>query len=83
MFTVYTKENCPLCEATKNFLNKQNIQFQEFIIGKDISREDVLTKFPGVTMAPVIITENGSQLPNTIITSWINQEKHKRSINHD
>ena len=81
VFIVYSKENCPLCDAAKKFLDSNKIEYQENMIGKNITREEVLAKFPEATMVPIIITESGTQLDNRIVTNWINQEKLKRSVN--
>ena len=32
---VYTTSNCPFCRSAKNFLNQQNISYQEISFDKD------------------------------------------------
>jgi glutaredoxin len=54
LIEVYTKEECPLCETAKKLLKEKNVPFQELVIGKDVTREEVLAKFPGVKNAPVV-----------------------------
>ena len=51
---VYSKDNCPACETLKKKLIKDNIKFTEKKIGKDITREDFLKKFPNVRSVPFI-----------------------------
>jgi glutaredoxin len=52
---LYTKLGCPLCETTKNILNENKVPFQEYKIGEQITREEVLKRFPTARMAPVIV----------------------------
>jgi glutaredoxin len=55
---VYSKENCPACVALKNRLNKDGESFTEINVGKDITREEFLEKFPQVRMMPHMVFEN-------------------------
>ena len=45
---VYTKDNCPACVALKARLSKEGESFTEVNIGKDITREAFMEKFPMV-----------------------------------
>ncbi len=58
---IFTKRDCPTCESTKNLLRTNNVEYVEYLIGYDIMREDVLSKFPGVKNAPIIVI-NGCKL---------------------
>jgi glutaredoxin len=49
---VYSKENCPACTALKARLTKDGESFTEIMVGKDITREEFLAKFPQVRMMP-------------------------------
>lgn len=51
---VYTKDNCPACVALKARLSKENESFTEVNIGKDITREAFMEKFPMVRQVPHI-----------------------------
>lgn len=62
MFTVYTKQNCSQCIMAKNLLSSKNIDFSTVEIdygtpidGEKISREDFMSKFPGVRELPMIV----------------------------
>lgn len=55
---IYTKKDCPLCEETKEMLRSNQMPFTEIVIGKDITREEVLAQFPGLKMAPIILVDN-------------------------
>ena len=52
MKVVYTKDNCPACTAMKAMLKSSGEPFKEIHIGKDITREEFLEKFPGVRTVP-------------------------------
>lgn len=51
---VYTKDNCPACVALKARLSKEGESFTEVNIGKDITREAFMEKFPLVRQVPHI-----------------------------
>jgi len=55
MKTIYTKEDCPACMVLKSKLFSKNIPYQEIMIGKDITREEIMEKFPGVRQVPHLV----------------------------
>ena len=55
MKTVYTKDNCPSCVSLKASLAKAGEAFQEIKIGRDITREEFMSKFPTVRTVPYVI----------------------------
>ena len=57
MITVYTKDNCPACMTLKGKLSNEGIPFKEVHIGKDITREEFMAKFPGVRTVPHTVEE--------------------------
>ncbi len=56
---VYSKENCPACTALKARLTKDGESFTEIMVGKDITREEFLEKFPQVRQMPYLVFANG------------------------
>jgi glutaredoxin len=54
MLTIYSKPNCPNCAKAKHLLNQRGVPYDELIIGKDITVEDLLTKYPFAKTAPLI-----------------------------
>lgn len=54
MKTVYTKENCPGCIRLKAGLKEEGVSFREIQIGRDISREEFMAKFPNVRRVPYV-----------------------------
>jgi glutaredoxin len=55
MKTVYTKDNCPGCVALKASLAKAGEAFNEVKIGRDITREEFMAKFPSVRTVPYVV----------------------------
>jgi glutaredoxin len=55
---VYSKENCPACTTLKARLTKDGESFTEIMVGKDITREEFLEKFPQVRQMPHVVFIN-------------------------
>jgi glutaredoxin len=55
LITVYSKPDCPHCVRAKQLLSEYKFEYTELMIGKDVTRETVIEKFPGVKMVPIII----------------------------
>jgi len=81
IYTVYTKENCPLCDQAKSVLNQNKIEYEEIVIGKDITREQVLEKFPHATLVPIILSDDGFEVPKDKFEMWIGFEVIRRRMN--
>ena len=56
MITIYTKTDCPACLTAKAQLMAAGTEFKEVHIGKDITREEFMAKFPNVRTVPFIET---------------------------
>ena len=54
MKIIYTKDNCPACVQLKAQLKQKGEEFTEIKIGKDITREDFIVKFPTVKTVPYV-----------------------------
>lgn len=55
--TVYTKNGCPSCDNLKTYLKAHNYQFDEMVLNVDLSREQLLEIFPGVTTVPQVLVD--------------------------
>lgn len=55
---VFTKDNCPACTQLKMELKRDNVEFIEINIGKDISREDFITQYPNIKRVPYVVAED-------------------------
>ena len=58
MKTVYTKDACPACVTLKASLVKSGEAFQEVKIGRDITREEFMSKFPTVRTVPYVLDDD-------------------------
>lgn len=61
MIELYSKPGCGVCVKAKSLLNVNGLTFKEYVIGEDVTREQVLERFPGKTNLP-IITIDGAPL---------------------
>ncbi len=55
---VYSKENCPACMTLKQRLTREGESFTEIMVGKDMTREEFLEKFPQVRQMPHVVFIN-------------------------
>ena len=58
MKTVYTKDACPACVTLKVSLVKSGEAFREIRIGRDITREEFMEKFPTVRTVPYMVDDD-------------------------
>ena len=56
MITIYTKDNCPACISAKAQMTAAGQEFKEVLIGRDITREEFMAKFPHIRTVPYIET---------------------------
>ena len=49
---VYSKTNCPACDTLKAQLRKEEVDFVEILLGRDMSIEAFKEKFPEVRSVP-------------------------------
>ena len=54
---IYSRDKCPQCEQTKQLLDSRDVQYTEHTVGRDISREAVLAKFPNAKVVPIIVVD--------------------------
>lgn len=58
--SIYTKDGCPSCVKTKMLLTTNSIEFEEFEIGRNVTREEVLQKFPSAKTVPIIVIDDST-----------------------
>lgn len=54
MDVIYSKPNCPGCEALKAKYKAQGKEYREVVIGKDIPLDRFLDLFPTVKSVPFV-----------------------------
>ena len=57
-FVLITRDECAYCEAAKKIINNNNDYYAEVIIDKDITRDEVLKKYPNMKMLPIVVKDN-------------------------
>ncbi len=56
---VYTKSGCGYCKRAKDLIEHNSISYQELEIGRDITREEIISKFPHRKELPIITEDDG------------------------
>jgi glutaredoxin len=51
---IWTKENCPYCVRAKALFNQKGVEYEEKIIGRDTTREQLLERVPHAKTVPQI-----------------------------
>lgn len=54
---LYTKPNCSFCVNAKTLLNAKGINYREFKLNEDFTRENLLELFPSARTYPVIVVD--------------------------
>ena len=49
---VYSKPNCPACDTLKAKLKAEGVDYEEILLGRDMSIEAFKEKFPTVRSVP-------------------------------
>jgi glutaredoxin len=73
--TLYTRTTCSECQKAKLILEQNKISYNEIIIDKDITREEVLNQFPTAKLLPVITTDDRAILTGVNgLESYLNEK---------
>ncbi len=58
--TMYTRNDppCAYCERAKSMLSYYNIEYNNKVIGEDISRDDFVKKYPEIKTVPAIFFDD-------------------------
>lgn len=62
MIEVYGKENCPQCDQMKRYLESKGVEYTYLMVGKDISREDLLAKCEVPVRTVPVVFQNGKHI---------------------
>lgn len=55
---IYTKPQCIYCEMAKATFRLQQLEYIEYKLDEDFTRDEVLAKFPGYNTFPFIVIDN-------------------------
>lgn len=84
--TLISREGCSYCTKAKNALKERSIEFTEKEIGKDITREEVLTQYPEAKNLPIFLKNDRyvggyTELVDHIVEIMENRHDiHKESV---
>ena len=70
MIDIYTKVDCSYCMQAKAYMHKHRIAYNEHVIGRDLTREEFLEKFPQAKTVPLVF------LDNRLLGGYINLVEH-------
>ena len=51
---IWTKQNCPYCVRAKSLFATKGVEYDEYIIGETVTREELLEKAPNARTVPQI-----------------------------
>lgn len=55
---LYTRTTCRVCNDAKKLLTDKNIPYTVIEIGTDVTREEVLERFPGAKNLPLVVVND-------------------------
>ena len=55
---MYSKKNCSYCYSARKILSENNIEFTEYKLTEDFTREQLLEKVPLAKTYPVILVDD-------------------------
>ena len=55
--TIYSKEDCPYCEKIKTVFNLLNVDFIEYTLGDDFTRENYISEFGENSTFPRVVID--------------------------
>lgn len=77
---MYTREDCELCLKAKHLLQDNKIQYKEYVIGKDVTRESIFEQYPGLknkpTKLPLIVDSDNVIINTQELHSLLNNVLH-------
>jgi len=76
---LYTNPSCHYCKRIKEFLNQNNIEFEEVVAGENEKEWNELIRITGIGMTPTLVFQEEIWLPNR---DFRNPEELVARINH-
>jgi glutaredoxin len=55
--TIYSKEDCPYCEKIKTVFNLLNVDFIEYTLNSDFTRENFISEFGENSTFPRVVID--------------------------
>jgi glutaredoxin len=57
MFEIYGSEECFSCVLAKTILRDRNLEFKEYVVGRDLTLKEFVEKFPHRNTLPLILRD--------------------------
>lgn len=75
---VYTRYSCTRCVLLKEILRKENVEYKEYIIDENITREEVQQKFPNQVMLPICVYKSVTLADSDQLVKIIMEKKYEK-----
>jgi glutaredoxin 3 len=72
---LYTRDGCGLCDQTKRLLSENKVDYREYVIGLDIDRDEIITRFPDARLLPIVVVDGAWIGGRDEVLSLLSQEK--------
>jgi len=56
-YIIYTKPDCSYCDQAKQLIEEKGHTYTEVILGKDVSKQELLEMFPGIKTVPIVVLD--------------------------
>lgn len=73
-YIVYTQPNCSYCVKAKALIEEKGHTYTEFVIGRDISKEDFKAAYPDVLTVPLVVLEGQTVGGYQQLTESVNRQ---------
>ena len=73
MILLYTRPGCGGCDRVKSRLNSLRLDYREYKIGEDVTRDFVVENFPNHPKLPIAVINEVAYSGAPIIETMINQ----------
>lgn len=54
---VYSREGCGHCLAVKAILANRRLPYAEYVVGRDLTRDELVEMYPGTRSLPVVVVD--------------------------
>jgi glutaredoxin len=78
---IYSKADCPWCDKAKALLNQMDEHYEEVMIGRDITKEEFVEKFPDVKTVPYTVVGAIVYPSYETLAEWLNNPVRKKTHN--
>jgi thioredoxin reductase (NADPH) len=68
---MYTRDDCFWCVKAKELLREQNLNYTEYKIGKDLTKEEFKEKFPVQRTVPYIFVDSKAIGGYDNLNEWV------------